>query len=176
MAQKKSGKSPAVEAAKARQKRDEAVILSTGVKARFVPVASSLITDVVSAIKDPPIPVVFIEEKQREEENPNDPDYLRKMREATEKRNKVSLDTMILFGVDLVDDVPEDGRWVEKLRYMEKLGNLNIEDYDLSIPIEREFLYKRYIAVASDDIIEILKRSGISEADIAQAMKSFQSP
>ena len=101
MAQKESEKSPAVEAAKARQKRDEAVILSTGVKARFVPVASSLITDVVSAIKDPPIPVLFMKEKEREEENPNDPDYLRKMREAKEKRDKASLDTVILFGVDL---------------------------------------------------------------------------
>jgi len=170
------GKSPAVDVAKERRDRDEAVILSTGVRARFVPVASSLITDVLSAIKDPPIPVVFIKEKERDEENPNDPEYLKLMREVKEKRDKVSMDTMILFGIELLDEIPEDGAWINKLRYMEKLGHLNLESYDLTDPIEREFLYKRYIAVSSDDLIEILKRSGISEDDIAQAMKTFPSP
>jgi len=141
------GKSPAVDVAKERRDRDEAAVLSTGVKARFVPVAASLISD-----------------------------YLKLMREVKEKRDKVSMDTMILFGIELLDEIPEDGAWINKLRYMEKLGHLNLESYDLTDPIEREFLYKRYIAVSSDDLIEILKRSGISEDDIAQAMKTFPSP
>ena len=170
------GKSPAVDVAKERRDRDEAAVLSTGVKARFVPVAASLISDVVSRIKNPPIPVVYIKEKERDEENPNDPEYLRLVQEAEEHRTRATLDTIILFGIDLVDGIPDDDLWVKKLRYMEKLGHLDLKDYDLDDPDEREFLYKRFIAVSSDDIMEVLRRSGITEADIAQAMKTFPSP
>ena len=174
MAQKEE-KSPAVDVAKERKDRDEAVVLSTGIKARFVPVAASLINDVVSRIKNPPVPIVFLEEKQREEENPNDPEYIRLVQEAEDKRTQASLDTIILFGVDLVDGVPEDDGWLKKLKYMEKLDHLDLKKYDLDDPDEREFVYKRFIAVSSDDIIEVLRRSGITEEDIAQAMKTFPS-
>jgi len=98
------------------------------------------------------------------------------VQEAEEHRTRATLDTIILFGIDLVDGIPDDDLWVKKLRYMEKLGHLDLKDYDLDDPDEREFLYKRFIAVSSDDIMEVLRRSGITEADIAQAMKTFPSP
>ena len=98
------------------------------------------------------------------------------VKEAEDKRTQASLDTIILFGVDLVDGVPEDDGWIKKLKYLEKLEHLDLKKYDLDDPDEREFIYKRFIAVSSDDIIEVLRRSGITEADIAQAMQTFPSP
>jgi len=171
----KAKSSPAIDAVREQRVRDSAVTLSTGVQARFVSVAASLIDKVTSRIVDPDIPRQFIEKKGREEENPFDPDYIKTIRENEVKRNKVALDTLILFGVDLVDGVPEDSLWMPKLKYLEKLGHIDLSEYDLEDEYEREFVYKQFIAVGSDDIVEVLRRSGISEEDIAQAAKSFRS-
>ena len=66
---------PAVAVAKARHGLDEdgTELLSTGIRARIVPVAASLIDEAVARIRDPQVPVVMNEKKGREEENPLDP-------------------------------------------------------------------------------------------------------
>ena len=173
----KDKKSPALKVAKEQEEeQDGSTVLSTGVRARMVPVAASLISEVASRVKDPDVPMDFIEEKDRSEPNPDNPEYLRQLEEATAKRGTVSLETMVMFGVELIDGIPEDDAWLTRLRFLEKRGNLDLSGYDLEDPMELEFLYKLYIAVGSNDIIRIAKMSGISPEEIEQAAESFQRP
>ena len=172
----KDKKSPALKVAKEQEEQDGITVLSTGVRARLVPVAASLISEVASRVKDPEVPICYIPEKERDEPNPFDPEYLRMLDEATAKRGTVSLETMVMFGVELIDGVPEDDAWLKRLRFLEKHGNLDLDEYDLDDPMEREFVYKLYIAVGSNDIVAIARMSGISPEEIEQAAESFQSP
>src|SRR5690554_1657400 len=78
----------AVEVAKSRARDEEAVVtLSSGVRARIHPVAASLIAEVSSKVEDPPVPTWFNPDKEREEPNPSDPEYLRALERAEEERS-----------------------------------------------------------------------------------------
>lgn len=165
-------------AVKVRKEREaagqEVITFSTGVRVRLHPVAASLITDVTGRIEDPPVPKWFNPDKEREEENPSDPAYTRALQQADMKRGLAAVDAMVLFGVELVDGLPEDTGWLRNLRHMERLGHLNLSGYDLEDEIDLEFLYKRYIAVASPDLQRVMTLSGLRQEDVARAERSFR--
>lgn len=154
---------------------DGIITLSTGIRARISPVAASLIADVTTAIKEPEVPTWFNAKKEREEPNPHDPEYLKALSEANYARSKATMDTMVLFGVDLVDGVPDDG-WEKKLAYLKRLGHIDLDGFNLDDEVDREFVYKRYVAVSADDLTFIMSRSGITQEAIAAAAESFPSP
>jgi len=166
---------PAVEVAKARRGMEESGIetLSTGIRARIVPVAASLIDEAVARIRDPQVPVIMNKDKGREEENPLDPVYLKAVADAQRKRVRAGLDVMIMFGIELADGVPEDDAWVKRLQLMEKMKYLDLGEFDFKDPIEREFLYKSFIAVASTDLIRLGVLSGISRKEVSEAAANF---
>jgi hypothetical protein len=153
----------------------EVLTLSTGYRGRIVPVGASLIDEIVARVKVPEVPTFFNEEKGREEENPTDPKYLKELQEAQQKRVKFSLDAMVMFGLELEDGLPENDRWLQKLKYMEKIGALDLSDYDLDDPFEKEFVFKRYIAVGTVDLVAIGRKAGLSPAAVEEAAKSFPS-
>ncbi len=170
---KRTGKrSPAATVAKERDV-DQIVTLSTGVQAKLVPVAASLITDVTARIQDPPVPMVEIEGKKRPEPNPDDPEYKQALLDVNSKRATATMDAIVMFGVELVDGVPSDNGWLGKLEYMVKLGHLNMDGYDLDDEVDLEFVYKRYIAISADDMAEVMRRSGVTEEAISQATDTF---
>ena len=114
-------------------------------------------------------------DKDRDEPNPNDPVYKKAMEETVRQRGLAAIDTMCLLGIELVDGMPEDERWLSKLRYMEKRGLLSLSAYDLNDPLDKEFLFKRFM-VASNEIIQALTRvSGITSEEVAKAEQSFPS-
>lgn len=167
--------SPAVTAKKERAARHETVVtFSTGVRARLIPVAASLITDVTGRVEDPPVPIWHNPEKDRDEENPNDPAYTRALERADMRRGLAAVDAMVLFGVELIDGLPEDDTWLTNLKHMQRLGHLDLSGYDLEDPVDREFLYKRYIAVSSPDLQRVMAMSGLRQEDIARAERSFR--
>lgn len=167
----------AVAVAKAQRKvnADEIVVLSTGVRARISPVTATLVDAVQAKIIDPDPPMVFIDEKGREEPNPSDSKYLKAMERAQVDRVVAAMDAMAMFGVELVDGLPADESWVKKLRLLERLGTLDLSDLDLDDPIEREFAYKRYFALAPQDIALVASATGLNEADIDVAEATFRS-
>lgn len=166
-------KSVAVEAAK-EQKIEEACVLSTGVRARLSPVAASLVQQVTSKVEDPPVPMWFDEGKQRDVANPNDPAYLKALERTASKRGEAAMDAMILFGVELIDGLPEDDEWLKKLMIMSKLGHIDISAYDTSDPLEKEFLYKKFVAIASDDLVRLSTLTRLSEEDVQAAAAGFR--
>ena len=152
---------------------DGIVTLSTGYRARLNPVGSIVIQEIITQIEPPKVPKFFNEDKQREEENPNHPDYLAAVQEHSIKQTMAATEAMIMLGVDLVDPLPEDGRWLTKLRYMERHGYLDLSGYDLDDPMDEEMLFKKFIAVGSLDIIEIGKLAGLSSKDVQEASQFF---
>jgi hypothetical protein len=166
---------PALDVVK-RNTRDEAgkeITLSTGIRAILTPVASSLIIEAQSEIEDPIVPMQEIEGKPGKYENPHDPDYLKAKKKAEKARVEAGIDTMIIMGVELVDGLPENDGWIKKLKYLEKRGRISLKGYDLKDELDREFLYKRHIAMSSDDWMLLNEISGIRQADLDTAGSLF---
>lgn len=159
--------SPAVEVAKERREAEGqagVVTLSTGVRARLVPVSASLIDEVRSRVRAPKVPVWHNPDNDRDEENPLDPEYRRAVGEYEQALGLAAMDALILFGVELIDPIP--GGWQKKLR------RLGIE-VDESDPDEVEFAYKKYVAVSIQDVQAIGQRSGVTGAAVERAAASF---
>ena len=161
-----------VAAEQTKESEDGIVILSTGIRARIIPVASPLIDEINSRVLDPTVPVQVID--GQEHANPLHPEYQRALMDASNKRTSAVLDAFVMFGVELVDGVPEDDEWVKKIKFMEKRGAIDLSCYNLKDPLDREFVYKRFIAVSSKDTRLIGVASGVLSADIDRAMDSFQ--
>lgn len=156
------------------ENRDSAVTLADGRNGRVVSVATSLVESVTSQIKDPEVPMWHNTDKDRDEPNPMDPKYVAALNEAAKARSLAAVDAMIMFGVELVDGMPEDDAWLTKLKYMEKRHLLDLSEYDLSDEMDLEYLYKKYVAVDNNVLVKIGKMSGISQEDIKQAEDAFR--
>lgn len=152
---------------------DDGIVEVKGIKVRIEPVPVNLIDDVTSRIKDPDVPTFYNEDKEREEPNPNDPQYLRDCEEAEMTRNRAAMDAMVLFGIDLVEGLPEDDSWIKKLKYLERLERINLSNYDLDDELDREFLFKRYIVADANIIGLISQASGVSPEEVSRIEDSF---
>lgn len=172
--------SAAVKTAKARREQKvEAgeTLLSTGVRARLTPVSATLVQDVISRIKDPEIPTWYNKEKEQDEPNPADPKYLAACAEVEQKRVQSALDAAVMFGVELLDGVPdvETDPWLKRLRYLaEKRHLIDLSEFDLDDEMDREFLYKRYVAVAADDYAQVVMLSGVPAEEVERATRTFR--
>ncbi len=157
---------PAVQVAK-RSREDDFTILSTGLKAKILPVAASLLQEVTTRIKDPKMPMWKDPDKGYEVENPTHPDYVVALQEANTERGIAATDAMIMFGLELIDPIPTDNIWAKKLNFLGITFNVDDE-------FEREFAFKKYIACGADDLLEIGRRAGLNQEDIDTAVDSFQ--
>jgi hypothetical protein len=129
-------------------------------------VAASLIDEVRARVPEPKVPVWHNPDTDRDEENPNDPAYARALEEYGHTLGLVSIDAMILFGVELADPIPADGAWLRKL------ARLGIE-VDASDPDEVEFAYKKYVAMGLSDIEAVSARARVTGAAVENAARSF---
>lgn len=152
---------------------DEPITLSTGVRAILRPVSASLISEVMATVEDPEIPTWEHPDKGRVEPNPDDPTYLKELSKAEQRRGQASVDAVIMFGVELVDPLPVDGHWLKKLKFMAKRGMVKLDDFDLDDELDMEFLFKRYVAVANEDIVTIGRLSGLNQEALQEAERSF---
>jgi hypothetical protein len=164
-----NGKNPAVAVAAAGTGADEEKIytLSTGIKARIKPVSAGLIQKVSSQVKDPKVPIFHDEDKGRDIENPLHPDYLNAVQEAQVERAMAGNDALIMFGLELIDPIPDVSEWGPKIRF------LGIE-FDEDNALEVEFTYKKYLAVGTSDLMLIASSAGITGEAFQEAVAEFQ--
>ena len=167
--------SPAVLVAKERRQGDtnDVRTLSTGVRARLHPVGASIVTDATGKVKPPKVPSYYNESKGREEENPNDTSYLAALDEVKRAQASAAMDVMVMFGVELVDGMPVNDAWLKQLKLLDKIGTLDLSVYDLDDPIDCEFLYKKYIATGTPDLIAVGRLAGLSPESVAEATSNF---
>eukprot|EP00919_Chromeraceae_sp_WS-2016_P030391 GHVR01072123.1.p1 GENE.GHVR01072123.1~~GHVR01072123.1.p1 ORF type:complete len:176 (+),score=31.97 GHVR01072123.1:438-965(+) len=167
-------KNAALTVAKMADKTDDGIVtLSTGVRARLVPVATGVLEAVKSQIVDPPVPMWMNPEKEREEPNFNDPEYNRALTDNTDRRGTAVMDALIIFGVELVDGIPDSAGWLSGLKMMERLGHLDLSAFDLDDPLDLEFLYKKHKAVAAADYGLLTNLAGLTGEVIAEAEDTF---
>jgi hypothetical protein len=184
MSEKNSKKSASVAVQVAKSMRGniptEPIKLSTGYWALITPVSAPLIDEASSRVPEPRPPTVFVDDKGREEENPNDPDYLRELERLDVERSMAAIDVIIMMGIDLVNEdgtpyeIDENGKWRKQLKMLQKMGRLNLERYDLKDPDELEFVFKKYIATATADIPMLSSFSGMDAGEIDEAVKTFR--
>lgn len=165
----------AVKVAKERRDGGEALTLSTGVRARLHPVPQTIMQDALRTVEEPKVPLWKNPDKDgREEENPSDPDYLKALVDYQAELTFVMFDCCAMFGIELLDGLPEDDKWLRELRLFSKLGRMDLSAYDLEDETDREFLYKRYVAMGNRDYVQISRLSGISSKEVEQALDMFQ--
>jgi len=160
---------PVVQVAKEGDAPDEERIrtLRSGVRVKLNPVPDMLVQRVMSKIKKPKVPMWYNPDKERQEPNPQDPDYQDAVRVAEEERGIAAMDTSIMFGAELVDGLPDDRSWIRKLRYM----GIEVDEDD---EFELEFAYLKYIAFANSADMEYVLQADLQERDIENAGATFR--
>jgi hypothetical protein len=152
-------------------KSENGVVLKLKKVSRFV------IVDMGRKIPVPKIPVVYIEDKGRNEENPNDPDYIEALNEANYKRAMATVTASLTLGTEIVSlpegmPGPDDDEWFSVL-----------EALDIDVPKDNKRLrysaWLKYIALddnSFNDLIQLVfKFSGLTtEQEVAAAQNGFR--
>lgn len=169
-------KSPAIAIAKngTGLKLNKPQLLSTGIEVLLKPVPSAAVIEAQKAIKNPPIPRQSIEGKEGTFENLTDPDYIQKISEKNIERIEAQYDVMAMLGVELVNGLPKSDEWLEKLQFLTRLGRLDLDKYDLTSLLEKEFIYKRYVVMGNDDWTLLTNLSGLVAEDVEAAQDNFR--
>jgi len=166
-------KNPVIQVAKDKANSARERTLTSGVRVRIAPISASLIMDVQAQIHYPPVPEIWDEEKQRPYQNPDSPEYKRQVDEVDERRSMAAMDAIVMFGIELADGLPEDDTWLRKLKTLERAGRIDLSGFDLEDEIDLEFLFKRFVAVSTDDFNIINAMVNVSAEGVEQVEESF---
>ncbi|KKN69157.1 hypothetical protein LCGC14_0443330 [marine sediment metagenome] len=130
------------------------------------------------AVPVPVVPVVRIESRDRDEENPLDPDYVAEVAERDTRVYRAGVDIALVMGTscERVPDGwcrPEDAGWIDQL----EVGDLKV---DVSNDAIRYLNWLHLYALRTPQDLSrttynALVRAGLLEAEIAQAIASFLS-
>lgn len=171
-----AAESSAARAATRASRTKDGLTLSNGIVLRLKPVAPFAVRQAALGIPDPKVPRVFIEDKGREELNPNDPDYLAAVDDVRVERISAVTTLMFMAGTEVISvpdgtSGPEDDDWIDML---EAAG----------LTIDRTNKYKRYYqwlawyAASEVDISLIVAGvsaiSGVREEDVQKAIAGFR--
>lgn len=150
---------------------------ANGVVLKLKKVSRFVIVDMGRKIQMPKVPVIYIEDKDRTEENPNDPEYIAAVTEANYQRAMATITASLTLGTEiekLPDGMvgPQDDEWFEIMRSL-----------DIDVPKDNKRLryaaWLKYIALddaSFNDLIQVvLKFSGLTtETDVTQAQEGFR--
>lgn len=158
-----------------KKKFGETYTTAKGIKIKLSPVATSIFTEAMAEIKDAIPPTYINEQTGKEELNPASPEYQKDLKRVEKERSEVSMNALILFGIELVDDVPKETKWLDLLIFSKRITEKEKKDAladETGIPLE--FLYKKYV-VADADVTRLLASlAGVTQEQIASAQKTFR--
>lgn len=154
------------------------VTLSTGVVLRLQAVPRNLFADIIGRedLQPPPVPVAYNPDKGRDEENPHDPEYLKRTRTYEAKLARSISDALIGWGTELVSK-PEalpsdkDREWVARVKM--------VGTYDLTTKVGRYVAWVKTVAMDTDADFRLItsgvkRLMGVPEGDVAEAAKRFR--
>jgi hypothetical protein len=163
-----------IQTAKEMKKKSVEVTLSTGVRARIKTVAASLIDKVTSRIPEPVVPMEpNLDKEGRLEPNPLSPVYEAAVKAYNKARGEAATEALVMFGIELIDPIPDTKEWMDKLQFLAKHNRLDLTEFDLENKVDIEYLYKSMIAVGADDLKLIMSSASIPAEAKAEAEKSF---
>jgi len=102
-----------------KKKEDNTIKLSTGVVLRCMQAPPLMLIRVMAAFPRPKPPVWHDPKMGRDMENPDDPDYIDRLKAWSMDQSNAMLNALIIFGTELVSkpkDIPsyKDDAWLEK--------------------------------------------------------------
>lgn len=153
------------------------VTLSNGIVLKIKSVPPLLIRRALMQLRKPEPPTVFLEEKGRDEPNPNDPRYLDALDQWIEAQNTAALNVMLLCGT-AVESVPDDVPAHTSDDWIEKLAALDIT-VNVSNQAARYLTWLQTVACESSEDLQLLgsavgRSSGLMEGDVNRAVDSFR--
>lgn len=177
--EKVSTKKAAADTKKARANkkvaRNKITVTQSGYRVKLVPVAANVLREAQSRIPDAITRTFTNPTDGKEYENPAHPEYIAEVKVVEEQRTKASMNAMILFGMELLDDIPEDNEWLEKCQFAKLISD---DEYKEAISADgkymREMLFKNFVVSDFTVINQIASMSGVTKEMIAEARGSFQ--
>ncbi|KKN78141.1 hypothetical protein LCGC14_0353680 [marine sediment metagenome] len=157
----------------------EEIELSSGVILTLTPGAPLALNNVMNEMNqsDPPPkpPDVWSEDKERNEPNPNDPDYKKAMAER-DSNWSMKIFTLLLATSSTVKDIPDGMMTPESDDFLEMMEMAGI--VPRRTPTGRYVQWVQMVAILKDDTkllnIQLLRLTGLSEDDIAEAEATFR--
>lgn len=149
---------------------------ANGVILRLNPVKSSLVRKSWQHLERPSVPRFFIEDKQRWEENPNDPDYKQAVKEFQADRAEIVANTYYMLGT-VAKFIPENISPVDSKDWEEILEIIN--EKVPAKPLARYLYWLKYYVLDDDESLELMKSvmrfSGVVlSEDVDEAEESFR--
>lgn len=156
-------------------------VLSTGMKVRFKPVNSMTVQRAADSVVLPEVYVQAINQPNgvvKFAQNPNHPDYAKKVEEAEKERSLRSLEAMVFYGVELVDPLPEDDEWLADLGMMMNLDRYYYTDAEGKSKISKKAKVMLYVihqgAKTPADYQMIAENVMVTEAAVQEQQKAFR--
>ena len=158
--------------------------LSNGIVLKIKSVPPFLVQAVQNEFKTPAPPKVYIEEKGREEENPNDPEYLRKLLELEDQQNLAINDLFLAAGTEVISVPdgyfgPEQDDWIAVVEFAQNITGTDVH-IERDNPIKRYLHWLRFYALETGADVALATRlpmelAGIREGEVDEVMESFRS-
>lgn len=157
--------------------------LTNGIVLRLKPVPPLLIQAVNNEFAPVAVPTVFLEDKGRKEENPNDPTYLKSVEEQEERQNLAIQDLVFAVGTEVISVPdgyfkPEEDGWIASVEFANKItgGDLKIERDD---PLKRYLYWLRFYALETTNDVVLVNSlpnmlAGIRENEVEDLINSFR--
>ncbi len=146
--------------------------LSNGVVLRAKKANPIVLITVMSRYPRPKPPTFFMETMGREMENPDDPDYIERVKAWETESNTQVLNALILLGTEFVSapknvQKPSDNKWLDKYKVLDMPVHPDNEDW-------RYLTWVKFVAASDEQDLALIqeavgKKSGMAEADVKSA-------
>lgn len=152
------------------------VTLPSGVKVRLTSVPSMIVLAVSQSLPTPKVPIWHNPDKDRDEPNPIDPDYIEAVKRHGEQLGQLTTAAYLANGVKVLE-VPEDKYPLDSDEWIERLEILGIAPRVSGIGRYIDWL--QWHVLGDTDITDIITgiavlNGTISEAQVEQAAESFR--
>jgi len=154
------------------------LVLSNGIILGIKNIPPLLINSVGNSIPEPDMPVTYIEEKDREEPNPNHPAYIRAMEKRDQELNLATINIILYAGTTLKHIPPgvfgpDDDDWI-------MLAEMAGIKFDPGNKVQRYLAWLRSYALATLKDLEQaqtlpLMLAGVTEPEVEKLSDSFRS-
>lgn len=165
------------ESKKPESPRPSEIELSTGVRIKPLPVSPYIMQAILKQFPLPKVPIYYNEQKGREEENPGDPDFIKRMEDVQVQRSTAILDAMLGLGAEIVY-VPEGLPNFDAKGWKE-----DAEEFGLKVSqttAGKKVMWLKMVAAPKSSDVELIlggiaSLSGVTEKAVAEALPNFRS-
>lgn len=158
--------------------------LSNGIVLKIKSVPPFLVQAVQNEFKPPTPPKVYIDEKGRDEENPNDPEYLRLLVDLDRQQELAINDLFLAWGTEVLSVPegyfkPEEDDWMSLVEFAQNITGKEIH-IDRNDKVKRYLNWLRFYALETGGDIALatslpMQLAGIREGEVEEVMESFRS-